>query len=142
MRIALIAAALVLTACGQPAPNGEGSSSPISPNIPVMPLVVESEALVGAWSFDHTCASGDGMRLGADGTAGFDEWGQGTWAIAQPDNRVSLDLAVSEPGMGPTGARATVRITVTMPVTDDLIGELTSSEAAEPRPINALRCPE
>ena len=142
MRHAFFIACLALASCGQQTGQGGEGGAPMSPNIPVMPLVVESEALVGVWSFDRTCASGDGMQLNADGTASFDEWGSGTWTIEQPDNRVILDLEVFEPGVGPTGARATNRITVTMPVTDDLIGELTSTQTPEPRPINARRCPE
>jgi hypothetical protein len=42
------------------------------------------------WSFDGTCASGDGMTLRADGKAGYDEWGSGLWASAEDGKRLVL----------------------------------------------------
>lgn len=42
------------------------------------------------WSFDGTCASGDGMTLQADGKAGYDEWGSGLWASAENGKRLVL----------------------------------------------------
>lgn len=48
----------------------------------------------GTWSFDGTCASGDGMVLKADGKAAYDEWGTGLWAIA--DNGARLVLIVED----------------------------------------------
>ena len=43
-----------------------------------------------SWSFDGTCASGDGMVLSADGKAGYDEWGAGLWAAAENGKRLVL----------------------------------------------------
>ena len=48
----------------------------------------------GTWSFDGTCASGDGMVLKADGKASYDEWGTGLWAIA--DNGARLVVIVED----------------------------------------------
>ena len=45
-------------------------------------------SLVGTWSFDGTCASGDGMTLKADGKASYDEWGEGLWALADKGTRI------------------------------------------------------
>jgi len=42
------------------------------------------------WSFDGTCASGDGMTLKADGKASYDEWGSGLWAAAEDGKRLVL----------------------------------------------------
>src|SRR5689334_7107254 len=42
---------------------------------------VAREQIIGTGSFDRTCAPSDGMQVNADGTAGFDEWGSGTWTI-------------------------------------------------------------
>lgn len=47
---------------------------------------------VGTWSFDGSCASGDGMSLEPDGIAGYDEWGTGTWAESKDGKRVILIL--------------------------------------------------
>lgn len=45
---------------------------------------------VGTWSFDGTCASGDGMVLKRDGKASYDEWGTGFWAVADIGQRLVL----------------------------------------------------
>ncbi len=47
-------------------------------------------ALAGTWSFDGTCASGDGMTLRADGKASYDEWGEGLWALAEKGARIVI----------------------------------------------------
>jgi hypothetical protein len=47
-------------------------------------------SLVGTWSFDGSCASGDGMRLQRDGKASYDEWGQGLWALSTYDNHIVI----------------------------------------------------
>jgi hypothetical protein len=44
----------------------------------------------GVWSFDGSCASGDGMTLKADGKASYDEWGSGLWASAEDGKRLVL----------------------------------------------------
>ncbi|NOT42823.1 MAG: hypothetical protein HOP13_20275 [Alphaproteobacteria bacterium] len=44
----------------------------------------------GVWSFDRTCASGDGMVLKGDGKASYDEWGSGLWASAEDGARLVL----------------------------------------------------
>lgn len=133
MRLWMMAAAtLALAACGAPESKAPPAQAPAASVAP------EHEALVGIWSFDRTCASGDGMRLNADGTAGYDEWGSGAWTI-EGENQVALDLAVSEPGVGATGARQRIVVEVTWPVTDDLNGRILGTP---PREINARRCPE
>ena len=57
-------------------------------------LTTPRSYFAGTWSFDGTCASGDGMMLKADGKATYDEWGSGLWAIA--DNGARLVLIVEE----------------------------------------------
>ena len=51
---------------------------------------VAAASLVGTWSFDGTCASGDGMRLMGDGKASYDEWGEGLWALADKGTRIVI----------------------------------------------------
>jgi hypothetical protein len=46
--------------------------------------------IVGTWSFDRSCASGDGMRLRRDGKAAYDEWGQGLWAFDEAGKRLVI----------------------------------------------------
>lgn len=46
--------------------------------------------IVGTWSFDGSCASGDGMRLMRDGKAAYDEWGRGLWAFDEAGKRLVI----------------------------------------------------
>lgn len=130
--IAAFASLSVLAACGQ------GADAPRAPDeaAPVASTALTQDALVGVWSFDRSCGSGDGMSLNADGTAAYDEWGDGTWRLADA-NRVVLTLDVHEMGVGPTGAREVIAIQITPPVTDNLNGEIGGDP---PRAINARRC--
>ena len=52
--------------------------------------ITQRSYFAGTWSFDGTCASGDGMVLQADGKASYDEWGTGLWAIAENGGRLVL----------------------------------------------------
>lgn len=134
------AAALILlvAACGPSAPTEDAGSNSVG-GIAAAGFEMEPEALVGTWSFDRSCASGDGMILRADGAASYDEWGQGTWATAE-GNRVVLSLERHEPGVGPTGEQVTYYLDVAAPVTDDLSGVLARDDGTEQRGVSALRC--
>jgi len=139
MRVLAFVTLLALAACGQPSggdPKGEEGAAAPSGGV-----AFESEALVGVWSFDRTCASGDGMRLNADGTATFDEWGEGAWSVRDPGHAV-LTLREQDPGAGATGRTVTYTLEVTAPVTDELAGVLVRGDAEEVRAIHARRCPE
>jgi hypothetical protein len=46
--------------------------------------------IIGTWSFDGSCASGDGMRIASDGKANFDEWGAGLWALDEAGLRLVI----------------------------------------------------
>lgn len=150
MRLTIAALALVLAACSpaaQPiaaaadtAQDAHAGATGVGA-VADTPFTVERETLVGTWSFDRTCASGDGMMLRADGVAGYDDWGTGTWAPAD-NNRVVLTLQRSEPGMETTtGETVIYNIDIAAPVTDELIGNLARPDGAEPRGLNARRCP-
>ncbi len=139
MRFAITAALIgLLLACSPPAATDEAGSTG---SIAAEGFTMEPEALVGTWSFDRTCASGDGMTLNADGVAGYDEWGHGTWATAD-GNRIVLSLERREMGVDePTGEHLTLYLDVAAPVTDDLVGQLARDDGTEQRAINARRCP-
>lgn len=145
MRAWMLTSALFAAACGAPdpadAPEDASAGSTGVGDVPGPAFEVEQEALVGVWSFDRTCASGDGMRLNADGTASFDEWGQGAWTFDAED-RVVLTLERFEPGVGPTGETVVYTLAIGAPVTDDLVGHLSGGDIENVRGVNALRCPE
>jgi hypothetical protein len=136
MRFAIAAAFALLAACSPP----DGANSTSVGEIAAEGFVMETESLVGTWSFDRTCESGDAMALNADNTAGLDEWGVGTWATAD-GNRVVLNLERREPGVGATGQQVTYYLDVAAPVTDDLVGQMARDDGTEQRAINARRCP-
>lgn len=138
MRFVIAAALALVAACSPPATTD--ADSPSVGEIAAEGFVMEPEALVGTWSFDRTCESGDAMALNADSTAGLDEWGVGTWATAD-GNRVVLNLEQHEPGVGATGRQVTYYLDVGAPVTDDLVGQMARDDGTEQRAINARRCP-
>ena len=56
-----------------------------------LPLpTIQHSFFAGVWSFDGTCASGDGMVLKGDGNAAYDEWGSGLWASTEDGSRLVL----------------------------------------------------
>ena len=103
---------------------------------------LERDQIIGTWSFDRTCASGDGMQIKADGTAGFDEWGTGTWAI-NAEGQLVMTLRRQEPGADtPSGETVTLVLTAADPPTDQLLGNIASAGPDLPgRSVNARRCP-
>jgi hypothetical protein len=136
MRTAAIVLAALIAGCS---PAEAPDETPVA-DMAVAGFEMEPAALVGVWSFDRSCASGDGMRLSADDTASFDEWGQGNWATADGD-RIVLTLERHEPGVGATGHDVTYYFDVAAPVTDELIGQIARDDGTEQRAISARRCP-
>lgn len=140
MRKALVALTLVLTACGQPGAP-QATTTTTAPPAAATGAGLDHDALVGTWSFDRSCASGDGMTLRADSGASYDEWGEGHWVVDLPA-RIILTLAKTEPGVGPTGQHVMVTIDVTGAVGDDLQGSRSFDDGTPADTINARRCPE
>ena len=151
MRFGVLFSALFAAACGQPAPapaetaaDASAGSSEAGRVAGDAPALLDPISLIGTWSFDRSCASGDAMRLEANGAAGFDEWGEGMWAL-DADHRLVLVLRRHEPGVADDGLveRVVYVLTASAPAGDDLVGGFTSSPAAWPAPaaVNAKRCP-
>lgn len=92
----------------------------------------------GVWSFDGTCASGDGMALAADGNARFDEWGEGLWAESADGGRLFLILKVMEPGLENPKPRIVFKeFRATFKRMHRLEGEFLDDK----RTIEAVKCP-
>ncbi len=151
MRIVCIIAAIVLSACSQAAPGdvpedaSAGSSG--AGRVSEVAFTLESEALVGLWSFDRTCALYD-LVFRADGVIDYYDYSvegsvvsyRGAWATVE-NNRVMLTVQQVDPSNTPTGDAMAYNLDVASPVTDDLIGDF-AREGAEARAITARRCPE
>ena len=151
MRLGMVLLVVLIAACGQPAPapaetaaDASAGSSGAGRVAGDAPALLEPISLIGTWSFDRSCASGDGMRLEANGAASFDEWGEGMWAL-DADHRLVLVLRRHEMGVADDGLgeRLVYVFTPSAPAGDDLAGGFTSSPAAWPAPaaVNAKRCP-
>jgi hypothetical protein len=155
MRIAIAALALALAAACSPAaqpaaetPEDASAGSSGVANVADAPFTLESEALVGLWSFARHCGDYD-LVFQADGAAqhyvvspeGMTTSYAGTWATAD-NNRVVLTLH----RVGEHNARLSedviYNLDVAATVTDDLIGRFSRADGAEAQDITARRCPE
>lgn len=137
----LLCAVVLLAACGQPADKqtAPGSSAPgANAQAPAVPRL-DHETIIGTWSFDGSCASGDGMGLNADNSAFFDEWGTGTWSINR-QNQIVLSLVRSEPGVeNDPGEPVTLTIEV-RGSSEEALEVVITGGGYPPRETDALRC--
>jgi hypothetical protein len=141
MRFALCAMALV-AACDPPAEKQqaapEPAPAPAKTQAPPPPRL-DHETIIGTWSFDGSCASGDGMGLRADNTAFYDEWGTGAWSINR-QNQIVLDLVRREMGVEDApGEPVTLTIDVRAS-SDEALEVVVNGAGEEPREVTAMRC--
>jgi hypothetical protein len=170
MRHLAIAAIVILASCSnESAPEGDSASPSASQSTPedaaagfsgvgkdraggeldhddpslYVDAKLTRDQVLGTWSFDRTCASGDGMQINADGTAGYDEWGTGTWTI-NDQGQLVMTLKRQEPGTdAPSGDPVTLVLTAADPPTDQLLGNIAPAGPDHPgRAVNAKRCPQ
>jgi hypothetical protein len=155
MRSAIVALALLAAACGQtatqpaadtPAEDADAGASGAG-RIPEASFTLESEALVGLWSFDRSCGLYD-LVFQADDNATYYDYTHdlvvthsGAWATAD-NNRVVLTTRRLGPDGAPSGETETYNLDVKSPVTDDLVAHLERADGGEARDITARRCPE
>lgn len=143
MRLAF-AAALVfaLAACNPSAPLEDASVG----RAPDQPFTLESEALVGLWSFERDCGLYD-LVFDADDLVQYYDYAatpgnvisyRGGWATAD-NNRVTLTVSLIDMENEPTGEARTFHLDVTAPVTDDLTGVF-GPAGGPTRDITARRC--
>lgn len=144
MRYAILALAM-LGACGQPPAPAEAPEEVRASEAPAFAL--ESEALIGAWSFDRTCGLYD-LVFEADGRANYFDYSSdtvvshvGTWATTDGNRAVLTTHTQSADGaLGPDSE--TYILDVTAPVADDLAGVFAREGDTALRDINAKRCDE
>lgn len=159
MRAFIAGIALFAAACGQPTQTTP--SSPVAAQaedahagssgagrIPEQSFTLESEAVVGLWSFARHCGDYD-LVFRADGGAdhyivspeGMTTSFKGAWTTAA-NNRVVLTMRRLGPDGAPAGDPIIYNLDVAAPVTDDLVGRFARADGAEARDITARRCPE
>ena len=138
----LVCAMALLAACGQPAEKQKAAPAPApvaQKAEPPPPPRLDEQTILGTWSFDGSCASGDGMGLRPDNTAFYDEWGTGTWSINRR-NQIVLDLVRREMGVEEAPGEP-VTLTIDVRASSDEALELVINGAGEePREATALRC--
>ncbi|MGD9816076.1 MAG: hypothetical protein AB7Q23_13145 [Hyphomonadaceae bacterium] len=154
MRFALIALALALAACNQQPAAGSATTVPEDARagssgvgrVADEPFTLESEALVGLWSFARDCGLYD-LVFDADGLVQYYDYTttpdtaishRGSWATAA-DNRVVLTVRLIDMENEPTGEARTFHLDVTSPVTDDLLAVF-GAAGGSTREITARRC--
>lgn len=93
-------------------------------------------SLVGTWSFDGSCASGDGMRLQREGKASYDEWGQGLWALADRDTRIVI---IAE-DISEEADRRTEAELIDLRITARASNAMSLTRASDGAKIDAVRC--
>lgn len=138
----LLCVLVLLAACGQPADKQKTAPGPSAPGAnaqaPAAPRL-DHQTIIGTWSFDGSCASGDGMGLQADNSAFYDEWGTGSWSINR-QNQLVLALVRREPGVENTPGEP-VTLTIDVRASSEEALEVVINGAGEtPRETNALRC--
>lgn len=150
MRIAAIVLAFALAACGAPpaaeAPQDASAGSTGVGNVPDAPFTLESEALIGLWSFDRTCGLYD-LVFDADDLVQYYDYTnttvvsyRGSWSVAD-NNNVVLNVRRIDMEDEPTGDPVTFNLHVGATVTDDLVGTF-GNAGGTVREITALRCPD
>ncbi len=144
MRIrSILCAAVFLAACDPPAEKQQAAPAPepataTTAQTPPPPRL-DHETIIGTWSFDGSCASGDGMGLRADNTAFYDEWGTGTWSINR-QNQIVLALMRREMGVEDApGEPVTLTIDVRAS-SDEALEVVVNGAGEEPRETTAMRC--
>lgn len=90
----------------------------------------------GTWSFDGSCASGDGMTLQADGKASYDEWGDGLWALADKGTR----LVIIAQDIREDADRRKVAELIEFKVDNQSAGKLALTRASDGAKITAVKC--
>jgi hypothetical protein len=137
----LLCALALLAACGQPAEKQKGNPA-AAPGVAQSDepgaLRLDHQTVIGTWSFDGSCASGDGMGIDEDSSAFYDEWGTGNWRINQ-QNQLVLDLVRREMGVTTGGEPVTLTIDVRGASEEALELEIVGADA-EPRLVTAMRC--
>jgi hypothetical protein len=143
MRIrSVLCVAALLAACDPPAEKQPAAPAPAPVEAKAqtpLPPRLDHETIIGTWSFDGSCASGDGMGLRPDNTAFYDEWGTGTWSINR-QNQIVLDLMRREMGVEDApGEPVTLTIDVRAS-SDEALEVVVNGAGEEPRETTAMRC--
>jgi hypothetical protein len=138
----IVCAAAFLAACDPPAEKqtaAPASAPEAAAQTAQPPPRLDHETIIGTWSFDGSCASGDGMGLRADNTAFYDEWGTGTWSINR-QNQIVLDLVRREMGVEEApGEPVTLTIDVRAS-SEEALEVVVNGAGEEPRETTAMRC--
>jgi len=154
MRAAFLAVILLTAACGQSAPADPATPEDAAAGstgvgrVAAEPFTLESEAMVGLWSFARDCGLYD-LVFQADDVAEYYDYSsegvvtsyRGAWATAD-NNRVVLTVRLVDAENAVTGDPITYNLDVAAPVTDDLTGYFARADGAGSRDVTARRCEE
>lgn len=132
-----LACAIALAACSPQATTSTATTSTTTTSTAPQRIHLGPAVIPGAWSFDGTCGSGDGMVLQPNGTASINEDQAGLWGI-DGDGRLIVLTQQVEPGdtHAPGGPAATYVFEMREPDQDHLYSVDQRANA-----ITAKRCP-
>lgn len=144
MRSSFVSLALLLAACSPSAPGSPAAPVETSDSRPTPAEPLESNAILGQWSFDRTCGVYDLVFNAGNEALYFDysDPGQvvsyaGSWSVA--GNRIVLTVNKSGEEGSQLGETVTYNLDVSAPVADDLKGSF-GRAGGDTRSINAKRC--
>lgn len=144
---------LALAACGQGADSSSAARAEDAPvdvaAIEPQRFVLETEAVVGRWSFDRTCGLYD-LVFYADANVDYFDYsseGQvvaygGQWSEEPENQRVTLSLQQLDAEGHVTGEAIDYVLDLITPPTDDLNGRFGRADGAFGIDVHAKRCPE
>jgi len=156
-RIALAALLIALAACSPPS-SASGPAAPttaIAPaaagasNIAPQDFTLQTEAVVGQWSFDRSCALYD-LVFHADANVDYFDYSDeshvvsygGQWSEDLPNNRVTLVLQRLDSDGHVTGQPIDYVLDIITPPGDDLNGRFGRADGTFGIDIHAKRCPQ
>jgi len=156
MRIVIAAALIALAACSPPSASGTAPATTTAAraandpsSIPPHEFALQTEAVVGQWSFDRSCGLYD-LVFHADANVDYFDYSDeshvvsygGQWSEDLPNNRVTLALQRLDSDGHVTGQPIDYVLDIITPPGDDLNGRFGRTDGTFGVDIHAKRCPE
>lgn len=158
MRFVIAAALIAVAACSPPSSAAGPAATTTTAtrpaandpsSIPPQEFQLQTEAVVGHWSFDRSCGLYD-LVLHADANVDYFDYSDeshvvsygGQWSEDLPNNRVTLALQRLDSDGHVTGQPIDYVLDIITPPGDDLNGRFGRADGTFGVNIHAKRCPE
>ena len=151
MRIVIAAIAAVLAACSPPASqtNAAVETATAAQTTAPQNFTLQTEAVVGRWSFDRSCGQYD-LVFYADANVDYFDYSDeshvvsygGQWSEERENNRVTLSLQRLDAEGHVSGEPIAYVLDIITPPGDDLNGRFGRADGTFGVDVHAKRCPE